>query len=113
MNGKQEKNGKDGAAYVPLVVAILGAFGGGFGANHIWVRSYTAEMQEMARPDPFTGTQGRELERRLSQIAGEVGLIRQSVPTDLNARLAIVEREIKALSDDVKELQGEHKAPKR
>ena len=63
MTPKKENTVKYGS-YLPILVAVIGAIGGGFGGTYLLLDSglATTSLQTVARPDPYTGTQGRALE---------------------------------------------------
>lgn len=75
MNDKQEYNVKNGSRYAPIAVAAIGAFLGSFGTVGVYLG--TPLGQEIARPDPFTGTQGASLTARVSHLekdlSGHIG----------------------------------------
>jgi hypothetical protein len=54
----------------PLIIAVLGAFLGSTGTIAIYLG--TPLGQEMARPDPFTGSQAARLEARLDEIDRDI-----------------------------------------
>lgn len=65
---------KNGNKWIPLAVAVIGACGGAFGGSYLYVESGvgSSTLQQVARPDPFTGHEARELERRISQVERHV-----------------------------------------
>jgi len=61
-NGKNN-NGANGYRPVFLALYFLGAVLSGAGGNYLWLRNAGPEV---VRPDPYTGTQAKALERRLT-----------------------------------------------
>jgi hypothetical protein len=71
MDNKNGQNGKrNGNPNNPLIVAVLGGLLGSTGSLAIYVG--TPIGQELARPDPFTGTQAAALEQRVVHLEDEV-----------------------------------------
>lgn len=54
----------------PFIVAVLGAFLGSTGTIAVYLG--TPLGQEIARPDPFTGSQAARLEARLDEIDRDI-----------------------------------------
>lgn len=88
-----------------LVIAILGAFGGGFGSNYLWVRANPESFSEMVRPDPFTGSQGRELERKLDSVAHQLrelgNRVERHEPEEVVQRITVLELEVRRIKQDI------------
>lgn len=88
-----------------LVIAILGAFGGGFGSNYLWVRANPESFSEMVRPDPFTGAEGRELERKLDSVAAQLRELGNRVerhnPEEVVQRITVLELEVRRIKQDI------------
>ena len=72
MANGNSKNRKDGIrAYIPVIVAIIGVLGAGTGTNYLLV-SRSGALQEIARPDPFTGAQASALRAALAELNHEL-----------------------------------------
>lgn len=112
MARRDDNDSRNGSSVIPIVVAVLGAFGGGLGGNYLWVRAAPDEYETISRPDPFTGTEGRELERRIDNITTLLNGIQRQVdrmpPRELTERLALVEREVLLLHGELAKLQAIH-----
>lgn len=68
MNGTNGNNGKNGIrVWIPVIVAIIGTFGAGAGANYLLI-SRSGTLQEIARPDPFTGSEAAALTARVTSL---------------------------------------------
>lgn len=68
-------NSKNGARWLPLVIAVLGSGVGAGGGLYIGSTMTPAQIQEIARPDPFTGAQGAVLERRINDLERRLTLV--------------------------------------
>ena len=72
MNTGKEHNGKrDGNRWTPIIIAVVGAALGSLGTVSIYLG--TPIGQEIARPDPFTGTQASALTTRIEHLESDVG----------------------------------------
>jgi len=105
MSNGNDNNSKNGIrTWTPIIVAIIGTFGAGAGANYLLVSRSTV-LQEIARPDPFTGAQARALEQRTSTIEKEVAQLRRDVdklpPRELTERILAIELELRTLRRDI------------
>ena len=60
----------NGRKHTPILVAVLGAFLGSSGTIAIYLN--TPVGQAVARPDPFTGSQGAALKTRIEHLEEEV-----------------------------------------
>jgi hypothetical protein len=68
---EKEHNGKrDGSKLTPILVAVIGAFVGSSGTIAIYLG--TPIGQEIARPDPYTGSQAAALTTRVEYLEAEV-----------------------------------------
>ena len=68
MNGSNGNNGKNGLrVWIPVIVAIIGTFGAGAGANYLLI-SRSGTLQDLARPDPFTGSQAAAIAARVTSL---------------------------------------------
>ena len=68
MNGSNGNNGKHGIrVWIPVIVAIIGTFGAGAGANYLLI-SRSGTLQDLARPDPFTGSQAAAIAARVTSL---------------------------------------------
>ena len=72
---------------------ILGTIGAG-GGQFLWMT--TADLESVARPDPFTGSDAMVLQ---SQIADLQRQIDRLPPRELTERVTILELEVKALKE--------------
>jgi len=71
MDEKEEHTkGRNGSKYTPVAVAVIGAFIGSSGTVALVFNSPVG--QEIARPDPFTGTQAATLVRRIERIEAHI-----------------------------------------
>lgn len=71
------------AALVALVVSVLGV------AGNMAYTQYSLRP-ETIRPDPFTGTQGKDLEQRLETLSHEVESVRQAGPVEVRRDLMAI-----------------------
>lgn len=81
MTNGRAYNLKDGHKLTPLLVAIIGAVIGSGGGVYISLRSPLG--QEIARPDPFTGSQGATLASRIEQIQTDLTDIKITLNRDM------------------------------
>ena len=63
---KVVREDSNGVKLAPIAVAVVGALIGGTGTVAVYLG--TPLGQEIARPDPFTGTQATALEQRLLHV---------------------------------------------
>ena len=97
------QNKNDGSKYTPILVAIIGAFLGSSGTIAIYLG--TPAAQELARPDPFTGTQGRSLEERLSTLERRVD---QLPPRELELGVSLLRHDLDEIQRRIERLENEH-----
>ena len=67
---KVRLEGRDGNKFTPIAVAIIGAALGSSGTVAVYLG--TPFGQDIARPDPFTGTQAVALEARINHIEEQI-----------------------------------------
>jgi len=79
------RNGRNGI--ILAVSVVLGGVGGSAGGQYLWLSR--ADIKVLARPDPFTGTEGIRLRADLN------GLQRQIDAKSTN--IAVLEREVELL----------------
>lgn len=104
--------------WIPVIVAIIGAFGGGAGANYLLLRQGPA-LETLARPDKFTGTEAQALEDELRlEFHNQLEEIRLSIselhrdldklpPRELTDRVLRLELQVDDIHDDL--MQHEEK----
>jgi len=98
-NGNNHRNGK---FLLTAVVATVGAVGGASSGTYIYLNQMPPEvLQQVARPDPFTGTQGDDFQRQISKIQREVDRL---PPRELTERIALLEREVELLREEIDRL---------
>ena len=89
-----------------VVIAVLGAFGGGFGSNYLWLRANPESLAEMVRPDPFTGQEGRALERKLDNVASQLrelgNRVERHEPEEVVERITVLELEVRRIKEDIR-----------
>ncbi len=68
----------NGARWLPLI-AVLGSGLGAGGGLYVGSTMTPAQIQEIARPDPFTGTQGQVLERRIIDLERRMSNIENQI----------------------------------
>ena len=71
-----------GSKWHPLAIAVLSALLASGGT--IGVVFNTSAGERIARPDPFTGTQGASLEERVNHIEGDLGSHLSRHPDETN-----------------------------
>jgi len=71
MEEKKSKVTIHGSKWTPVAVAIIGAFLGSTGTVAVYLG--TPIGQEIARPDPFTGTQASALTTRIEHLEEDIG----------------------------------------
>ena len=96
---------KKEAKYLPIFVALVGAFGGGVSSNYLWVKYADPET---VRPDPFYGAQGRALIERVDLLESELRSLRRNVdalpPRELTERILKLELIVEQLHEDFEAL---------
>jgi len=103
MTPVKNNNPKNGIRpYIPVVVAIIGAFGGGVGANYLLVSNVAPDLQTLARPDPFTGAQGQAIEKRLSDLERRVD---QLPPRELELAVQILRHDLNEIHRRIEKLE--------
>jgi hypothetical protein len=82
MDDKESKVGGRGHSWTPIAVAVIGAFLGSSGTVALVFSSPIG--QEIARPDPFTGSQAAALIRRLENVEEDLHGHVTKHPDDVN-----------------------------
>ena len=72
----------DGSKFNPILVAVVGAFLGSTGTISIFLG--TPLGQEVARPDPFTGTQAASLIHRVESAEADISGHMKNHPDVIN-----------------------------
>ena len=113
MTDKKENNGRHDKWLVSLLVAVLGAGGGASGGTYLYLRtSGTETLQSIARPDPFTGSDARELKAEIKTLQGKVVDLEKSVgnlpPREMVTSLALLQREIELLREELERHENYH-----
>ncbi|MEE9158961.1 MAG: hypothetical protein V3U60_11305 [Gammaproteobacteria bacterium] len=73
---------KNAIQWFPIVIAVLASGVGAGGGLYIGSTMTPAQLQEIARPDPFTGADGAALEKRISDLERRITLIEDRVRDD-------------------------------
>ena len=94
----EKKNGK---WYIAILASLLGSAGGS-GGTYFYLN--TREPDQF-RPDPFTGTQGRELEQRVRQLERDVAGL---PPRDLTDRVLKLEERQGRMERDLDRHDEQH-----
>ena len=84
--------------WIAAVVAFIsGGVGGGSGTYYVLAGGLgPTQLQEIARPDPYTGTQGQALDRRIGELERRI--------TDVEDRIR--DDYLKDLADRLERLEG-------
>ncbi len=69
------ENKQNSTRWLPLAIAVLGTGVGAGSGLYIGSTMTPAQLQEIARPDPFTGTEGAALERRINDLERRITLV--------------------------------------
>ena len=95
-----EKNGnnlRNGKFLFTALVSIIGAVGGAGSGSYLYFSNVApTQLQSMVRPDPFTGSQARDLQAQISALRRAID---QLPPRELTERLALLEREVQLLRE--------------
>lgn len=103
---KKSDNADDVRRWSPIVVALIGALLGGGSGTYLYLdRAGSAHLQEIARPDPFTGTQGRSLEERLNTVERRVD---QLPPRELELAVRLLRHDLDEIERRIEKLENEH-----
>jgi hypothetical protein len=103
MNNEKKNNGSDVVKpYIPVLAAVILTFGGTLGGNYLLVRD---AADSIIVPDRFTGTEGREFERRIDEIEREDASLRRDLdnmpPRELTERILRLEVAVQQLKRDI------------
>jgi len=82
---------RNGNNAILAVAVVLGSSIGGVGGQYLWLSN--ADIQSLARPDPFTGQEGLRLRSDLNSLQRQVDT--------RSARIAVLEREVELLRDEI------------
>ena len=98
---------------VAVVVAIITSALGSSGGTFLYLnRSGAEEIRKIARPDPFTGTEGLEVKRSLDTLRASIVDLQRQVdklpPRELTERLSVVRREVELLRADFERHEASH-----
>ena len=87
---KEGNNLKNGTRWFFPLVYILGSGVGASGGTYLYLDSGLgpSQVQELARPDPFTGTQGAALDRRISDLERRISDVEDRIRDDYLKDLA-------------------------
>ena len=104
----RESNGRWIAS---LIVAVCGAFIGGGGGSYIYFsRTDPGTIQQITRPDPFTGTQAKTLAFKIDAMTRQLAMLERRVdklpPRKVTEELALLRQEITFLREDLKDHLG-------
>ena len=87
---EKEHHSKDGSRWTPVIVAVISAALGSGSGIAVYLRTPIA--QEIARPDPFTGSQAAALSRQIDAVKADVIDHRIHHPDrELDSRLSVLE----------------------
>jgi len=95
-----DKNNGNGYKWTALLVAAIGALVGGSGSTYLVLSR--GDLQGMARPDPFTGTDGSFLEQRLSKVERQVD---QLPPRELELEVGLLRHDLNDLERRIEDLE--------
>ncbi len=93
---ESKHNFPNSTRWFPIVIAVLGSGLGAGGGLYIGSTMTPVQLQEIARPDPFTGTEGAALERRITDLERRITLIEDRVRDEY----------LKELADRLERLEG-------
>ena len=100
MTNSNDNNG-NGRKHTPLLVAVLGAFLGSSGTIAVYLG--TPAGQTVARPDPFTGSQGAAIETRLDTLERRVD---QLPPRELELAVEILRHDLETIERRIERLEN-------
>ncbi|MGI9293429.1 MAG: hypothetical protein ACR2PS_05550 [Pseudomonadales bacterium] len=93
----EKNNGK----WIASIAVVLGAIGGSTGGSYVYIRAIAPQQLEtLARPDPFTGSEALELRRELRELQL---LVAKLPPEELTSKLAALERDVELLRKQLDE----------
>jgi hypothetical protein len=100
---KDAHNPNDGLRhYIPVFVAIIVTFGATFGGNYLLVRDISPEV---IAPDRFTGTEGRALEARVTELERKVDKL---PPVELRIEVRLLRNDLNNLEERLDRLEEGH-----
>ena len=93
----------NGTWLIPLVVSVLGSIGGAGGGSYLYFsRLAPDQLASLTRPDPFTGTEAKKLQHRITEVEKKVALL---PPRELTTEMALLRREVELLREEIKALK--------
>ena len=106
MAGAKTNNGTNGRMALNIAIYLISGFvGGGSGVYFYFDRVGPSQLQTIARPDPFTGSQGLDLQRRLREHEDRISILQRQVdqlpPREVTEQLALLQREVELLRKDL------------
>lgn len=103
MTDKTNNNGRNGKL-IHLAIILFSSVGGAGGGTFIYLNAVApAQIQAVARPDPFTGTDGQAIRQQLAELRQTINNQQRQIdrlpPRDLTERIRLLEREVELLRD--------------
>jgi hypothetical protein len=108
---EKPQNLRNGNKWIPIVVAILGAaFGGGSSTWYVLSGGVGApKLEQLARPDPFTGSEGQRLQKKLDLIMADLVRLERRVdklpPRELELEITLLRSDLNYLKERVERLE--------
>lgn len=96
---KTPNNPINGRYLLAIVAGAIGAVGSAGGTTYVFLSGLApSQMETMARPDPFRGSEGDALKRQLNNLQRQVD---QLPPRALTEEIALLRREIEFIRDEI------------
>lgn len=106
-----EPKGPNGrvSSLIYLLIAVIGGGGGGGIGSYLWVRNLAAdELQEIARPYPFTSKQASVLEARIVALERSDRVQERAIallpPREMVTEMVLLRRELELMRTEISKL---------
>ena len=108
MQDKVQTNGRF-TTLIYLLIAVIGGGGGGGIGSYLWVRNLAPdELQEIARPYPFTSIQASALEARIVALERSDRVQERAIallpPREMVTQIALLTRELELMRIEIANL---------
>ena len=108
MQDKVQTNGRF-TTLIYLLVAVIGGGGGGGIGSYLWVRNLAPEqLQEIARPYPFTSQQASALEDRIVALERSDRVQERAIallpPREMVTEMVLLRRELELMRTEISKL---------
>ena len=112
---EKSQNLRNGNKWLPIVVAVVGAaFGGGGSTWYVLSGGVgSPSLEQLARPDPFTGSEGQRLQKKIDLIIADLVRLERRVdklpPRELELAISLLRSDLNYLKERVERLEQKNR----